>query len=103
MDSVSQIVKAFSTVIAMLVHELEQNGSLGEIDIAAQLNEMANDAEQPSPEGQINQNQMAIHIVRHVAHAIERQRQQADNSDTPEGWNPIVIEGGVKARDQEGD
>ena len=83
----SNVVSAFSLVIAMLVEELDKHGSMSRKAFAKRLVKMADEAEATAPEHLRSDPRLDLQIARHVARLLTKK---------PRGqWEPVVIEGGV--------
>src|SRR5258706_13711544 len=79
---IAEIVKTFSIRNAILIHALEQSGTLADFDFdfdfdfAKQLREIAEAEDKDAPKRGRKRQKPDFHILRHVASLIEMHREQ---------------------------
>lgn len=82
----TNVIHAFSLVLAMLAEDLEKRGAMNRKDFAKRLREIANDAEATAPDRLKGENRLDLQIARHVAKLMDR--------PVKGGWTPVVVDGG---------
>jgi len=84
---IAEIVNTFSISNAILIHALEQSGTLADFDFAKQLREIAEAEDGNTPKRGRKRQKPDFHILRHVASLIEMHREQPPRrSQTPTGF-----------------
>jgi hypothetical protein len=77
---IAEIVNTFSISNAILIHALEQSGTLADFDFdfdfAKQLREIAEAEDKDAPKRGRKRQKPDFHILRHVASLIEMHREQ---------------------------
>jgi hypothetical protein len=72
--SIAEIVDTFSISNAMLIHALEQSGTLANVDFVQQLRAMAETDDKSASKRGRKSRKEEFHILRHVAALIEMSR-----------------------------
>ncbi|MGM4967416.1 hypothetical protein AB7714_28240 [Tardiphaga sp. 1201_B9_N1_1] len=86
----TNVVHAFSFIIAMLVEDLEKAGAMSRPDFAKRLRDMADEAESTAPDHLKGISRADLAIARHVAGLL------AKPVGSSPGWTPVVIDGGLE-------